>query len=170
MAANDTRTNHPAQGHQTLAGKYLTFVLGNEEYGLSILKVREIIGIMEITGMPNLPPAFKGVINLRDRVIPIMDLRSRFDMPTCEYTGRTCIVVVEVATGAGLRPMGVVVDSVAEVVHYVAEEIEPPPAFGGELDSHYLLGMAKRNGQVRILLDIDQVVNSQEPIALAQAA
>ncbi|MEW6593607.1 MAG: chemotaxis protein CheW [Thermodesulfobacteriota bacterium] len=160
----------PTDPRNDLAGKYLTFVLGNEEYGLSILKVREIIGIMAITGVPSLPPSFRGVINLRGRVIPIMDLRSRFNMAAAEYTSRTCIVVTEVATGAGIKPFGLVVDSVAEVAQYAAEEIEPPPSLGAEVDSHYLLGMAKRNGQVRILLDIERVVNGQETDALAQAA
>lgn len=170
MAA-PTKQHHEAPNASGLAGKYLTFTLGNEGYGLAILKVKEINGIMHITGMPNLPPYMKGVINLRGRVIPIMDLRLKFAMAAQEYTERTCIVVVEVTKKSGATaPLGLLVDGVSEVVNYLGEEIEPPPALGAQGNNQYILGMAKRNGQVKILLDIDQVVNADDVVALDQAA
>lgn len=167
MSSGNQHPTPPAD-RQSLAGKYLTFALGREGYGIDILRVKEIIGIMPITALPHLPPYMKGVINLRGRVIPIMDLRSKFAMAPQAYTSRTCIVVAEVTKNAARVPVGVVVDEVAEVAHYAAEEIEPPPSMG--TGPQHLLGVAKRNGQVRILLDIDRIVNSDEVVALAEAA
>ena len=151
-------------------GKYLTFALAQEEYGIGILKVKEIIGIMAITTVPRTPEYVKGVINLRGKVIPVVDLRSKFGMEVAAYTERTCIIVVEVSSGQQKILMGSVVDSVSEVLNIKAGEIEAVPNFGSSLDTDYILGMAKTNGGVKILLDIDKVLSREEISALDQAA
>lgn len=154
----EVRLGQGDRGVQELAGKYLTFSLGHEDYGVGILKVREIIGVMEITAVPHTPSYIKGVINLRGRVIPVLDLRLKFDMPAKEYDERTCVIVVEVQGGNGPIQVGMVVDSVSEVLNIGAAEIEPPPSLGASSDSDNILGMAKIKGEVKILLDIDRVV------------
>lgn len=143
-------------------GKYLTFVLGKEEYGLEILKVKEIIGMMDITSVPNVPSYVKGVINLRGKVIPVVELRLKFGMESIPYTERTCIIVVDVQVKGRLALVGIVVDAVSEVLNINREEIENTPNFGTEMDTNYILGMAKVKGQVKILLDIDQVLDNSE--------
>lgn len=150
-------------------GKYLTFTLSNEEYGLEILKIKEIIGMMDITSVPKTPEFVKGVINLRGKVIPVIDLRLKFGMSAKEYDARTCIIVVEVADTKGRAlQVGIVVDSVSEVVNLKGEQIEPPPSFGAALDTEYILGMAKVDKSVVILLDIDRVLAASETEALMQ--
>jgi purine-binding chemotaxis protein CheW len=151
-------------------GKYLTFSLGNEEYGLGILKVKEIIGLMPITTVPRTPAFVKGVINLRGKVIPVVDLRLKFEMEEIAYTERTCIIVVEIAAQGGAIPMGIVVDSVSEVLNIKQGEIEDTPTFGSRLDTEYILGLAKTGGGVKILLDIDKVLSSGEVSLLQEAA
>jgi purine-binding chemotaxis protein CheW len=143
-------------------GKYLVFHLGREEFGIRVLKVREIMGIQDITAVPHTPAHVKGVINLRGKVIPVVDLRLQFGLPAQEYTQRTCIIVVQVAGGADLMMMGIVVDGVAEVLNLAAADIEDTPDFGDGAAAPYFLGMAKVKGQVKILLNIDQVLTSQE--------
>jgi purine-binding chemotaxis protein CheW len=143
-------------------GKYLIFQLGHEEFGTSVLKVREIMKIQEITAVPQTPPFVKGVINLRGRVIPVVDLRMKFGLPQHDYTERTCIVVVRTASSDGELPMGIVVDAVVEVLTLVAADIEDTPDFGHGTGTPYLLGMAKIKGKVKILLDMDQVLSGQE--------
>lgn len=143
-------------------GKYLTFSLDKEEYGIGILKVKEIIGIMPITAVPRTPEFVKGVINLRGKVIPIVDLRLKFDMPAIPYDDRTCIIVVEIETEEATVMIGIVVDSVSEVINIRTEEIEDAPEFGAKLNTHYILGMAKIEGNVKILLNIDQVLATDE--------
>ncbi|MDF1615174.1 chemotaxis protein CheW [Desulfurivibrio dismutans] len=152
------RADESVQGVSELAGKYLTFSLANEEYGVGILKVREIIGVMEITAVPHTPPHIKGVINLRGRVIPVMDLRLKFGMPAKGYDERTCVIVVEVQGRSSAVQVGMVVDSVSEVVNIAGSEIEPPPSMGASTESDNILGMAKVKGEVKILLDVDRVV------------
>ena len=144
------------------AGKYLTFHLGTEEFGVQVLKVREIMGLQEITTVPQTPNWMKGVINLRGKVIPVIDLRQKFGMPSVPYNGRTCIIVAQVHTEGDDILMGLVVDAVAEVVSIVASEIEDAPSFGGNVPTPYILGMAKQKGKVKILLDIDQALNNSE--------
>jgi purine-binding chemotaxis protein CheW len=139
-------------------GKYLTFSLGQEEYGIGILKVKEIIGMMSITAMPQTPDFIKGVINLRGKVIPVVDLRARFGMAVMEYSERTCIIVVEMTGAEGPVPMGIVVDSVSEVLNIRTADIEDTPTFGVKLNTDFILGMAKMSGGVKILLDIDKVL------------
>ncbi len=141
-----------------LAGKYLTFSLGDEEYGVGIMKVREIIGVMEITAVPHTPEYIKGVINLRGMVIPVIDLRLKFNMEEREYTDRTCIIVVEVQGHSSSTQVGMLVDSVSEVMNIVSDEIEPPPDFGLSTEADNILGMGKVKGQVKILLDADKIV------------
>jgi purine-binding chemotaxis protein CheW len=148
-------------------GKYLTFSLANEEYGIGILKVKEIIGMMPITPVPQTPHFVKGVINLRGKVIPVIDLRLKFGMEAIDYNERTCIIVVETSgTTASYIMMGLVVDSVSEVVNIKDEDIEDAPAFGARLSTEYILGMAKAGDSVKILLDIDKVLTGQEMQAL----
>jgi len=149
-------------------GKYLTFGLGGEEYGLEILKVKEIIGIMNITAVPQTPKYVKGVINLRGKVIPVIDLRLKFGMENLEYNERTCIIVVDIESrGLSKVIMGIVVDSVSEVLNIKGEEIEATPTFGVSLNTDYILGMAKVKGTVKILLDIDKVLTMD--VGMAEA-
>ena len=151
-------------------GKYLTFTLANEEYGIGILKIKEIIGMMPITTVPRTPEFVKGVINLRGKVIPVVDLRLRFGMEAIDYTERTCIIVVEVAAQSGTVMIGIVVDSVSEVLNIKGDDIENTPTFGTKLNTDYIQGMAKMDGSVKILLDIDQILSAQEVTLLEQAA
>ena len=140
----------------THGGKYLTFSLSDEEYGLEILKVREIIGIMDITVVPQTPPHVKGVINLRGKVIPVVDLRLKFGMPEAEYTDATCVIVVDVGMLAGI-----IVDTVQEVLDIDASQIDPPPPLGAAVDTTFLLGMGKVRDSVKILLDINKVFDEE---------
>ena len=143
-------------------GKYLTFSLAGEEYGIGILKVKEIIGMMEITRVPQTPSYVKGVINLRGKVIPVIDLRKKFGLEDGEYTERTCVVVVEVLRDGGQILIGSVVDSVSEVLNIKDGEIEETPDFGVRLDTQYILGMAKAGDGIKLLLDIDKVLGNEE--------
>jgi len=153
---------------EELVGKYLTFALGNEEYSVPVLKVREIIKIMDITAVPQVPEYVKGVVNLRGKVIPVVDLRLKFGFPAQDYTERTCIIVVEVALATGARMMGIIVDHVSEVLNVAAEQIEQTPEFGDEIQTDYMKGIAKVQGQVKILLDLDRVLGVDGTIAMPQ--
>jgi purine-binding chemotaxis protein CheW len=144
-----------------LAGKYLTFKLQEESYGIEVLKVREIIRHLNITAVPQMPEYIRGVINLRGKIIPVMDLRLRFGFPNVTNTEQTCIVVVQVKLPDGkVTPMGLVVDGVEEVVSFNAADIEHTPDFGGQIAVDYILGMAKIKGLVKVLLDIDRVIGA----------
>lgn len=147
-------------------GKYLTFALGKEEYGLEILKVREIIGYMDITAVPKAPPCVKGVINLRGQVISVIDLRSKFMMDTAERTDETCIIVVEIHHNGRKLNTGIIVDRVSEVLDIASENIEAPPSFGASLETDFILGMGKIGESVKILLDIDRVLGAEELMAV----
>jgi purine-binding chemotaxis protein CheW len=151
-------------------GKYLTFALGDEEFGIGIIKVKEIIGMMPIRPIPKTPEFVKGVLNLRGKVIPVIDLRLRFNLEAKAYDERTCIIVVEVREGSGSANMGVVVDSVNEVTSIKDEQVEPTPSFGVNLDTDHILGMAKAGDGVKILLDLDRVLGSRGLEQLIQAA
>ena len=151
-------------------GKYLTFTLADEEYGIGILRIKEIIGMMPITTIPQTPEFVKGVINLRGKVIPVVDLRLRFGMDSIDYTERTCIIVVEIAGQAGTVMIGIVVDAVSEVLNIKGEDIEDTPTFGTKLNTEYILGMAKMEGSVKILLDIGRVLTGEEIAVLKKAA
>ena len=151
------------------AGKYLTLLLDDEAYGIAVLKVREIIRHQKITSVPQMPAYVKGVINLRGRVIPVIDLRLKFALKA-ELTERTCIIVVQVQhSDETTLQMGLVVDSVEEVANLVETDIEPTPEFGTKLDTSCILGMAKVKGEVKTLLDIDKVVTADTIIAITQA-
>lgn len=152
---------------ENIAGKYLTFDLAEEEYGLEILRVREIIGMMDITPVPRTPDFVLGVINLRGKVIPVMDLRLKFGLSYKEPDERTCVIVVEVQSQDITVQMGIVVDRVNEVVDVKASDVEPTPSFGVALDTSFIHGMAKVGNKVKILLDIDKVLTSDEVAALS---
>lgn len=142
-------------------GKYLTFQLGKEEFGIQVLKVREIMGVQDITNVPRTPDFIRGVINLRGKVIPVVDLRRKFGLETQEYTQRTCIIVVQVESNDLSMLMGILVDGVSEVLNLNGSDIEDTPDFGQGVDSQYLLGMAKVKDKVKILLDIDRVLGDR---------
>ena len=154
-----SRTSAP---QDVRTGKYLTFLLGREEFAIRVLQVREIMKIQDITAVPQTPGYVKGVINLRGKVIPVVDLRLKFCLPELEYTARTCIIVVQIQGEGVLIQTGIVVDEVSEVLTLAASDIEDTPDFGEGAGASYLLGMAKVKGKVKILLDIDQVLSGQE--------
>lgn len=149
---------------EQLGGKYLTFALGKEEYGIPIQRVKEIIGMMEITGVPRTPDFIKGVINLRGKIIPLMDLRLKFGLAERPYSERTCIIVVEVASEEerGVRMMSIAVDMVSEVVNIADGDVEQPPRYGNGVDIRFLRGMGKVKGKVVMLLDMDRVLSAEE--------
>ncbi len=148
----------------TTEGKFLTFILGSEVYGIEILKVREIIKLMDITTVPRTPDYLKGVINLRGKVIPIVDLRLKFTMPEIEHTQETCIIVVEVSQTS----IGIIVDSVSEVSNIKSGEIEDAPHLGQDIDTNFILGLGKTKERIVILLDIALVLSSEELAAVEQ--
>jgi purine-binding chemotaxis protein CheW len=141
-------------------GKYLTFSVAAEEYGISIRKVKEIIGMMAVTGVPQAASYMKGVINLRGKVIPVVDLRLKFGFEEGAHSGKTCIIVVEAARDDARLHIGIIVDSVSEVLNIKGDDVEPTPDFGVSMDARYILGMAKSGVGVKILLDIDRVLCS----------
>lgn len=159
-----------AAATERLAGKYLTFQLGHEEFGIRVLQVREIMGLQEITAVPQMPPYVRGVINLRGKVIPVICLRAKFGLGSGETSARTCIIVVQVKGHSGSIPMGLIVDGVSEVLSISAGDIEQTPDFGSASSRPYLLGMAKIRDKVKILLDIDQVIDHAETLLPPVAA
>jgi purine-binding chemotaxis protein CheW len=144
------------------AGKYLTFLIDKEEFGVGVMKVREIMGIQDVTAVPGTPAYLKGVMNLRGKIIPVIDLRLKFGLAAAAYTKRTCIIVVQVDSGVIPLLMGIVVDEVSEVLVLAPADIEDTPDFGSSVTATYILGMAKTKDKVKILLDINQVLSSQE--------
>ncbi|GAB4242970.1 MAG: chemotaxis protein CheW [Acidobacteriota bacterium] len=148
-----------------LAGKYVTFFLGKEEYGLPILNVREIIGLVPITPVPQTPKYIRGVINLRGQVIPVMDLRLKFGLPATEETRETCIIVVRVHG----MDTGVIVDRMSEVADVEADNIQDPPAMGTEVDTSFILGIDKSEQRVRLLLDLEKVLSSSDLAAVQES-
>jgi purine-binding chemotaxis protein CheW len=151
-------------------GKFLTFHLGGEEYGLEILKVQEIIQMVSITRMPRTPEFVRGVINLRGKVIPVVDLRLKFGMEEKEDTDRTCVIVVQVTHDGKVVTIGLIVDEVSEVVDIRAEQIEPPPSFGADVEGDFILGMGKLGKKVVILLDIQRVLSTSEIVSLEEVS
>ena len=142
--------------------KYLTFAIGEEQYGLEILKVRGIENLVTITKVPKMPPYIKGVINLRGKVIPMIDLRLKFDMEEKEYNDRTCSIVVEINGKKGIIVMGIIVDQVLEVININSDEIDENVNFGTQIDTKYILGIAKAKDAIKIILDIDKVLTTEE--------
>lgn len=168
QAASQTQQSNKAMLERE--GKYLTFALEPEEYGLEILKVREIIGYMDITAVPQTPHHVKGVINLRGQVIPVIDLRAKFGMETAEVTEQTCIIVVETSQGNRKFSTGIVVDRVQEVLDIAGEDIEEAPQFGSSVNTDFILGMGKIGESVKILLDIDRVLAGENFRSIADSA
>jgi purine-binding chemotaxis protein CheW len=159
---SDNLSGAAAAAQVAKAGKYLTFQLGKEVYGIEILKVQEIIGMMAVTRVPKTPDFVRGVINLRGKVIPVIELRLKFGLDRREDTDRTCIVVVQVAGAAGTVTMGLLVDEVSEVLNVAHEQIEAPPSFGVGVDTDFILGMGKVGQKVVMLLDADRVLSGEE--------
>jgi purine-binding chemotaxis protein CheW len=162
-----TRQSKPAEAvvnrtRMAEAGKYLTFQLGSTFYGLEILKVQEIIGLMAITSMPKMPDYVRGVINLRGSVIPVIDLRRRFGMEDTEDTERTCVIVVQVGRNGTKTTFGIVIDEVSEVLDITGTQIEPAPHLGTEAEMAYLIGIGKIGQRVVMLLDVDEVLATVE--------
>jgi len=147
-------------------GKFLTFNLDKEVYGVEILKVKEIIGLMDITTVPQTPDYMKGVINLRGKVIPVVDLRLKFSLQEIEYTKETCVIVVDVRKSL----IGIIVDSVSEVLYIKSDEIEETPDFGHEKDNRSILGLAKAKGRIIMLLGIEEVLSSEDIEMVEQLA
>ena len=141
-------------------GKYLAFRLGDEEYGIAILKVREIIGLMDITAVPRAPRHIRGVVNLRGKIVPVMDLRRKFGLPDAERSKENCIITAMIEGQDGALLVGLLVDSVSEVLRVAPEDIEAVPDLNG-VKLPFLVGLAKSQGKVRILLDIDKVVQEE---------
>jgi len=158
MAAATVQNTREQTAMLEKEGKYLTFALANEEYGLEILKVREIIGYIDVTAVPQTPHHVKGVINLRGQVIPVVDLRAKFGMETTGVTEQTCIIVVEITQSGRKFNTGIVVDRVQEVLDIAGEDIEEAPQFGSSVETDFILGMGKIGDKVKILLDIDRVL------------
>lgn len=152
------------------AGKYLTFSLGEEHYGLEILRVQEIVGLLPVTRVPRLPAMVAGVVNLRGRVIPVVDLRLAFGMRASAMSERSCIVVVSVHRATGTTVMGVLVDEVSDVADLAHAEIEETPEFGTAVDTSFIKGVGRLEGRVVLLLDIDRVLNTREIEAIERAA
>ena len=148
------------------AGKYLTFFLANEEYGVEILKVQEIIGQMPVTPVPLTSRYIRGVINLRGKIHPIMDLNIKFGMDETRITEETCIIVIKTTS----LVMGILVDKVSEVVSVASDDIEDTPSFGADINTEYLLGVGKAGGRVRLLLDIEKVITASDYINMKKAA
>ena len=170
-AAKSSGAGLPHSRATAQAGKYLVFLLDGEEFAISVLKVREISKIMEVTPVPKVPAHVKGVINLRGKVIPVVDLRAKLALAAQAYTERTCIIVVEVATAAATAMVGMVVDTVCEVLNIAAGEIEATPEFGGSVDVSCVNGLAKVKGKVKILLDLDTLLSMdsvRSPVAGAR--
>lgn len=166
---NQSEVEQRGSRSNDVGGKYLTFAVGKEEYGLEILKVREIIGLMDIIAIPRTPASAKGVINLRGQVISVVDLRAKFGMPQTATTDQSCVIVVDVARGDLHQKIGILVDRVSEVLDIPSENIEPAPPFGETTGADFILGMGKIGDTVKILLDIDKVLSAAE-LSVSKAA
>ncbi len=142
--------------------QYLTFYIAGEEYAVSILRVREILEYDTVTRLPSTPPAIRGVINLRGRVVPVIDLARKFGLPESPVTKTTCTVIVEVGEGDGQTVMGVMTDLVSQVVELRPDEIEPPPAFGTRIHLEFLKGLGRSDKKFVLMLDIDKVLSTDE--------
>ena len=167
---SQTATLEKSAVGEKLAGKYLTFRLAEEEYGLEILKVQEIIQMQAVTRVPRTPDYVRGVINLRGKVIPVIDLRKKFNLDSAKDTEKTCIIVVQIASGDTHVVMGIIIDEVKEVLDIRAENIEDTPSFGSSIDTEFILGMGKIGQSVKILLDIDKVMSAKELNEIKKAA
>ena len=172
QAHPNSSSPEPARQPSGQRARYLTVTLAGESYGIPVMKVREIIRLCPITRVANMPPQVRGVINLRGKVIPVVDLRTRFGMPVAPDHDRTCIVVTQVAsaTGIGTRPYGLIVDAVEEVATFADDDIQPTPDFGGAIDTRFITGMARAGSGVKTLVDIDAIAASEIPFEDAGSA
>lgn len=170
MASSTHQGTGLLQSLESLAGKYLTFKLGAEGYGIGILKVQEIIGMMPVTHIPRMPEFVRGVINLRGKVIPVIDLRLKFGMESRENTDRTCIIVMQVLRGTAQIVMGIIVDEVSEVLDVRSDQLDESPSFGTDVDTEFILGMGKIGDKVIMLLDADRVLTDGEAELLVSQA
>jgi purine-binding chemotaxis protein CheW len=161
-ALDGNKAVNPPRFADTRAGKYLTFKLGKEEFGIQVLHVKEIMGVQVITAVPGTPAHLKGVLNLRGKIIPVVDLRLKFRFPDAPFTQTTCIIVVQVAQEGQQSMIGMIVDGVCEVLNLAASDIEDPPDFGEGVDTPFVLGIAMVKGTVKILLKIEDVLTLQE--------
>ena len=168
MTKQFTETLTTASNTKVLEGKYLSFRVGEEEYGIPIKKVIEILSMMDITHIPHTPDYVKGVINLRGKIIPVMDLRLKFGLSQQEYTERTCIIVVDVDTPKGKALMSIAVDFVSEVIDVSAGDISEAPDFGQAVKTDYILGIAKFQNKIKILLSIEKVLNDENIISIME--
>lgn len=151
-------------------GKYLTFVLADESYGIEILRVQEIVGLLPVTRVPRMPASIAGVVNLRGRVIPVVDLRLAFGMPAAPRTDVSCIIVVRVVSSTvGDRILGVIVDEVSDVVAFTTDRIEETPEFGSEIDTSFIRGVGRIESRVVLLLDIDKALSADQMAAADHA-
>jgi purine-binding chemotaxis protein CheW len=164
LLEHDSKADSPTSLNrsESLGGKYLTFRLGKEQFGLEILKVREIMGWISITPVPKAPPSVRGVLNLRGKIIPVIDLRRKFEMEPVENTDRTCIIVVDVHVRGQSADVGILVDNVSEVLNIQSQDIGPPPTLGCDMDTNFILGMAKSTDSVTILLEIESVLSESD--------
>jgi purine-binding chemotaxis protein CheW len=167
--SSDHTISDKASGARGTTGKYMTFKLAAEEYGLEILKVRELIGLLEITRVPRAPDFIRGVINLRGKVIPVVDLRVKFGMETAVATSQSVIIVVQLGVAAAGLTMGILVDEVLEVRAIAEEDVEPPPNFQSQTVADFILGVGKADKRIIFLLDIDRVLTQPEAIRVADA-
>jgi purine-binding chemotaxis protein CheW len=154
---------------RALPGQYLTFLICGDEYGVGVLRVKEIIEYESVTRVPGTAASIRGVMNLRGSVVPVVDLAAKVGLSASPITSRTCIVVLEVQTGGEQLVLGVVADSVSQVVELRAEDLEPPPAFGTRLPVDYLTGIGKAGGKFVLLLDVDRVLSPGELLAASAA-
>ena len=169
MTRENVQASESRNGGAALAGKYLTFRLGSEEFGLQIMKVQEIIGLTPITKLPNLPTYVRGIINLRGRIIPTIELRAKFGLERVADTEKTCIIVVEIMARNGKVSAGIIVDEVAEVLDIEAGEVSGAPEFGASMDAGAILGVGIVKGAVKILLDVEKALTSWDAMKIAQA-
>lgn len=170
MTTITTHRSAPVAPLAAESAQYLTFTLGGEAFSIGIDGIKEIIEYGHLTGVPMMPPCVRGVINLRGAVVPVVDLQARFGRPISEVTKRTCIVIVEMGTAADVLVIGMVVDSVNEVLELPASDIEPPPSFGSAIRSDFVCGMAKARGKFVIVLDATNVLSIEEVSALVDIA
>lgn len=166
MAGSTSSDVRAAPAAKARGGRYLVFVLGGEEYGIEVLKVREIIGPLPITRVPRMPEAVRGVINLRGKVIPVVDMRIRFGLDAVDHGPRTCMIVVQTAH----TEFAAMVDRVCEVATIADADIGDTPSFGAAVDTDYLLGVARTGARVRLLLDIERALSQHELVSLASVA
>ena len=159
---SDQNAHSAGKDRANTASKYMTFRLAKEEYGIEILKVRELIGLLEITRVPRTKPYIRGLINLRGKVIPVVDLRAKFGMPKADDTSQTVIIVVQIASGSANLTMGVLVDEVLEVRAIAETDIEAPPALPQDIDTSFILGVGKSDKHIVFLLDIDRILTVDE--------